>query len=69
MSNKTSEVHVRIQPHLKQRAEAVFAQTGYSPSEAIQQFYAWTARHNKIPIRLHHSIQDIPCFDFISEEV
>ena len=36
---KTEEVRARIDPNTKRAAEAIFAQLGVSPSEAVRMFY------------------------------
>lgn len=56
---KTAEIHARIQPNIKQQAEQIFAKTGHTASEAIEQFYIWTIKHRKTPMRLRKRA-DIP---------
>lgn len=50
--SKTVTVHARIEPEIKQSAEAVFAQVGLSPSEAIALFYRNVSLHQGIPFEL-----------------
>lgn len=52
MATKTAEIHIMIRPDLKDGAESVFAKAGYTASEAIEQFYAWTLRHNRTPMKI-----------------
>lgn len=52
MATKTADLHIRIQPGLKKQAEEVFAETGHTMSEALEQILGWTVKHKKSPIRL-----------------
>lgn len=67
MVTKTADIHVRIQPNLKEEAEKIFMSTGHTASDAITQFYAWTVRHKKTPMRLRRK-PAIPCLDDMTEE-
>ena len=57
---KTAEIHTRIQPSVKRQAERIFAESGHTASDAIEQFYIWTIKHGKTPMRLrkHANIPD-----------
>ena len=59
MAIKSAEIHTRIQPNVKRQAEQIFARTGHTASEAIEQFYVWTIKHQKTPMRLRKHV-DIP---------
>lgn len=52
MALKTATIHIRIQPALKKSAEEIFAESGVTASEVVEQFYAQTVKRGKIPIRL-----------------
>ncbi len=47
--SKSGRIEARIDETLKQAAEAVFAQLGLSPSEAIRIFYRQVELHNGFP--------------------
>lgn len=49
---RTATIHARIQPGLKSRAEEIFAESGHTTSEVLEQFYAQTVKRGKVPIRL-----------------
>ena len=46
---KTSTVHARIEPDLKDRAEQVFQDLGLTPSEAITLFYRQVELRQGLP--------------------
>ena len=47
--NKTTTVRARIQPELKEHAEAVFARLGMSSTQAITMFYKQVEIRNGLP--------------------
>ena len=49
---KTAAVHSRINPDIKERAEAILHQLGLSPTEAIRMFYAQIALRNALPFEV-----------------
>ena len=55
-----ANVNVRIDNNVKERAEAVFANLGITPSAAINLFYKQVIRTNSIPFELK---ADIPAKD------
>ena len=67
MIKKTAEIHARIQPNIKRQAEQVFAKTGHTASEAIEQFYVWTVKHQKTPMRLRKRV-NIPDENLLTDE-
>lgn len=52
MALRTATIHIRIQPGLKKSAEEIFAESGVTASEAVEQFYAQTVKRGKVPIKL-----------------
>ncbi len=50
--SKSARIEVRVDETLKQAAEAVFAQLGMSPSEAIRLFYRQVELHNGLPFEV-----------------
>jgi len=46
---KTAAVHSRIQPEIKEQAEAILHRLGLSPTEAIRMFYTQIALRNGLP--------------------
>lgn len=66
MATKTADIHVRIQPGIKSQAEQIFGRTGFSASEAIEQFYIWTIRHQHTPMRLKKRAE-IPDLNIMTE--
>lgn len=68
MTQKTANIHINIQPELKDKAEQVFAATGHTASEAIEQFYAWTARHHRTPMKLKDKRISVPVEDDLTPE-
>ena len=46
---KTASVHIRIQPEIKQQAEAILNRLGVSPTEAIRMFYTQITLRNGLP--------------------
>ena len=46
---KTAAVHSRIQPDLKEQAEAILQRLGLSPTEAIRMFYTQITLRNGLP--------------------
>jgi len=49
MIMKTAAVHSRIQPEIKEQAEAILHRLGLSPTEAIRMFYTQIALRNGLP--------------------
>ena len=49
MIGKDDRIQARIEPDLKQAAEAIFSQIGISSSEAIRMFYYQVRLHGGIP--------------------
>ena len=49
---KTAAVHSRINPDIKQRAEAILSQLGLSPTEAIRMFYTQITLRNGLPFEV-----------------
>lgn len=49
---KTATIHSRIQPELKERAEAVLGQLCVSPTEAIRMFYTQIALRKGLPFEV-----------------
>jgi len=49
---KTAAVHSRINPDIKERAEAILNQLGLSPTEAIRMFYTQIALRNGLPFEV-----------------
>jgi DNA-damage-inducible protein J len=47
--SKTDRIEARIEPGLKQAAEAIFSQLGVSPSDAIRMFYKQVELHQGFP--------------------
>lgn len=60
MATKTADLHIRIQPEIKARAEDIFASSGHTMSDAVEQFLTWTVKHNKPPVRLRRHRARIP---------
>jgi DNA-damage-inducible protein J len=46
---KSSVVHVRIEPHTKQKAEGVLRKLGLTPTEAIRIFYRQISLRGSLP--------------------
>ena len=46
---KTEMIRARLEPELKSQAEAVFAELGLSPTEAITLFYTQVTLHRGLP--------------------
>lgn len=68
MATKTADIHIRIQPEVKEQAEAIFARAGVSASDAIEQFYLWTIRHQKTPMRLKSRRANIPDLNEMTDD-
>lgn len=49
---KTAAVHSRINPEIKQQAEAILHRLGLSPTEAIRMFYTQITLRNGIPFEV-----------------
>jgi DNA-damage-inducible protein J len=49
---KTAAVHSRIDPDIKERAEAILNQLGLSPTEAIRLFYTQIALRSGLPFEV-----------------
>ncbi len=49
---KTAAVHSRINPDIKERAEAILDQLGLSPTEAIRMFYTQIALRKGLPFEV-----------------
>jgi DNA-damage-inducible protein J len=50
--SKTDRIEARIEPELKQAAEAVFSKLGVSPSDAIRIFYKQVELHQGFPFEV-----------------
>jgi addiction module RelB/DinJ family antitoxin len=48
-ARKTGTIRARVDPRLKERAEATFAEVGLSASAAITLFYSQVVRHGGLP--------------------
>jgi len=46
---KTSAVHSRIEPEIKEKAESILHRLGVSPTEAIRMFYTQITLRNGLP--------------------
>ena len=46
---KTSAIHSRIEPEVKEKAESVLQRLGVKPTEAIRMFYTQIALRNALP--------------------
>lgn len=57
---RTATIHTRIQPELKQRAEKIFADSGHTTSDVLEQFYIQTVLRGKVPIKLSKRRASIP---------
>ncbi|MFV0416709.1 MAG: type II toxin-antitoxin system RelB/DinJ family antitoxin [Chthoniobacterales bacterium] len=49
---KTAAVHSRINPDVKKQAEAILAQLGLSPTEAIRMFYTQITLRKGLPFEV-----------------
>ncbi len=49
---KTAAVHSRINPDIKERAEAILTHLGLSPTEAIRMFYTQITLRNGLPFEV-----------------
>lgn len=49
---KTEQIQVRINPEVKQSAEAVFARLGVNPSEAVRMFYHQVTLQQGLPFEV-----------------
>lgn len=49
---KTAAVHSRINPDIKERAEAILNHLGLSPTEAIRMFYTQITLRNGLPFEV-----------------
>ncbi len=49
---KTEMIRARMEPDLKQEAEAIFSALGISPTEAITLFYKQVTLHNGLPFEV-----------------
>jgi len=49
---KTAAVHSRIQPEIKEKAEAILERLGLSPTEAIRMFYTQITLRNGLPFEV-----------------
>ena len=63
MSTKSATVLARIEPRVKNQAEAVLNNLGISPSTAINVFYRQVIRSGGIPFELSIKRPDIPNLD------
>lgn len=62
----TSTLHVRIDETLKENAEAVLAQLGLTPSDAIKLFYRQVELHGGLPFEIkipHRALAEKRLFD------
>ncbi len=51
MAAKTANVYVRVEPELKDKAEAIFSQLGISASAAVNMFYNQVVRQRGLPFQ------------------
>ena len=51
--SKTEQVNVRIEPHVKKAAEAVFRKLGLTPSQAVKMFYRQAALQQGLPFTVN----------------
>ena len=51
MSNKSSNVTARVEPEVKERAEAILASLGISVSNSINMYYRQIIHWNGLPFR------------------
>lgn len=68
MATRTADIHIRIQPDVKKRAEQIFAEGGFTLTDGIEQFLSWTVRHKKVPIRLVRRRPNIPVLSEMTRE-
>ncbi|MCD8204123.1 MAG: type II toxin-antitoxin system RelB/DinJ family antitoxin [Coprobacillus sp.] len=52
MSEKSANINVRIEPELKEEAEAILSEVGLSPSGAINMFYKQIVLHKGLPFEV-----------------
>ncbi len=52
MSDKSANINVRIEPELKEEAEAILSKVGLSPSSAINMFYKQIVLHKGLPFEV-----------------
>jgi DNA-damage-inducible protein J len=52
LMSKTDRIEARIDPDLKQAAEAIFSKLGVSPSDAIRMFYKQVELHQGFPFEV-----------------
>jgi len=50
--SKTDRIEARIEPELKEAAEAVFRKLGLSRADAIRMFYQQVERHQALPFEV-----------------
>lgn len=50
--SKTETIRARVEPELKERAEAIFDTLGLSPTEAITLFYKQVALNQGLPFEV-----------------
>ena len=62
-----SNVNVRIDSNVKEKAEAVFASLGITPTAAINLFYNQVIRTNSIPFELKASKPNQATLEAINE--
>ena len=60
MSTKTTLIHARIEPSLKEAAEKILKELGMTAAEAIRMLYAQIARKRGIPFGLDLESEDTP---------
>lgn len=46
---KSETLRIRVEPELKQKAEAVFKGLGLKNSEAVRMFYSWVVARGGLP--------------------
>ena len=46
--SKTANLHVRIEPEIKEQAEAILSSLGISPSSAVSMFYRQIIIHHRL---------------------
>lgn len=51
MAAKTANVYIRVEPELKEKAEAIFSQLGISASAAVNMYYNQVVRQRGLPFQ------------------
>ena len=67
MSAKTANVTARIQPEIKEQAEAILSQLGISPSSAIQMLYSQIVLTRSLPLNLQLPVVKPPAIGSMTQ--